>query len=292
MFKVKNTWPREAKIYCHRVDEWPGDVEVIGRVPLRSVGQRGAAIDIVAERARESRSPIVVTRARGREMVFWQSRRTARQARPNVTLPTARAHGAVLDIVVDSGEKYAYSFGHQQASVRKQRLAVGDYAVFDADVMVATVERKSVADLASSLLKSTLKYNLAEMSSVFRAAVVVESGYSKVFDLEFASGSAVAEAVAEMQVAFPAVRIVFCDNRKMAQERTYRFLGAAQHEWRLTQGASAIDTERPATRPDVVRPSAAAADIRQWARANGFEVSDRGRISAEVANAFAARVRE
>jgi ERCC4-type nuclease len=62
-------------------------------------------------------------------MIFWQTARTARQARPRVSLPTARAHGEALEIIVDTAEKYAYSFGHQQASTSRRRLPVGDYAV-------------------------------------------------------------------------------------------------------------------------------------------------------------------
>jgi len=55
------------------------------------------------DRARENRSQLVFTTARGREAVFWQSPRTRKQARPNVRVPTARAAGiAVLEIVVDS----------------------------------------------------------------------------------------------------------------------------------------------------------------------------------------------
>ena len=35
------------------------------------------------------------------------------------------------------------------------------------------------------------------------------------------------ETLAEAQVRFPTVPIVFCENRSLAQEWTYRFLGAA-----------------------------------------------------------------
>jgi len=41
----------------------------------------------VLERGRENRSQIIVTNARGRQMIFWQTARTAKQARPAVTLP-------------------------------------------------------------------------------------------------------------------------------------------------------------------------------------------------------------
>ena len=71
--------------------------------------RRGAAIDLVLDRGRENCSQIVFTRARGHNAVFWQSPRTRKQARPNVTTPTARAAGiAELEIVVDSREQCPY----------------------------------------------------------------------------------------------------------------------------------------------------------------------------------------
>ncbi len=80
-------------------------------MPLRSCARRGAAIDLVLDRGRENRSQIVFTRARGRDVMFWQSPRTRKQARPNVRTPTARAAGfADLEIVADSHERYPYRF--------------------------------------------------------------------------------------------------------------------------------------------------------------------------------------
>jgi len=66
------------------------DGEVVERVPLRSCVRGGAATEVVDDRARENRSQLVFTRGRGRDMVFWQSPRTVKQARPKVALPTAR----------------------------------------------------------------------------------------------------------------------------------------------------------------------------------------------------------
>ena len=233
--KARDTWPRTSKIYCHRATGWPADPEIVAREPIRSISRRGAAIDVVLERTRENRSQFVLTKARGREMIFWQSARTAKQARPNVDLPTARAHGQTLEIVVDSGERYAYSFGHQQASVVRRRLPAGDYAVEIEGQVVASVERKSIEDLASSLLSGRLTYVLSELAALPRAAVVVEAGYAKVFRHEFASGATLAESVAEAQARFPAVPIVFCENRTLAQEWVYRWLGACRHELLLAR---------------------------------------------------------
>lgn len=85
VLKARDTWPRTAKVYCHRAEGWPADSEIVERVPVRSCVRRGAAVDLILERGRENRSQIVFTRIRGgREAIFWQSARTARQARPNV----------------------------------------------------------------------------------------------------------------------------------------------------------------------------------------------------------------
>lgn len=283
VLKARETWPGATKVYCHRAEGWPDDPEIVEQIPVRSVGQRGAAIDLVLDRTRKNRSQFVIARARGREMIFWQSRQTTKQARPRVAIPTARAHGEVLDIVVDSGEKYAYGFGHQQASPVKRKLPIGDYAVFDDDRLVATVERKSMSDLANSLLNGKLNYALAELSEQFRAAVVVEAPYSAVFKQEFAAGAVLAEAVAEAQIRFPAVPIVFCDNRKLAQEWTYRWLGAALHEWRQRSGTTeVVGSIAPG-------PEATPKQIRAWALARGLDVPAKGRIPKTVREAFERR---
>lgn len=109
VFRTSGTWPRTKALYCHPVglEEWPRTPEIVEQVPVRSCVRRGAAIDLVLDRGRENRSQIVFTVGRGREMVFWQTARTRKQARPRVTTPTARAAGiADLEIVVDTREQY------------------------------------------------------------------------------------------------------------------------------------------------------------------------------------------
>ena len=229
-------------MYCHRADGWPEDAEIVERHPVRSCTRRGPAIDLVLDRARQSRSQLVLTRARGREVIFWQSPSTAKQARPGVHLPTARASGQVLEILVDSGEKYPYAFGHQQATTRRQRLAAGDYAVELDGAVVAAVERKSVNDLAGSLLSGKLTYALAELSALPRAAVVVEDRYSRLFRLEHASGARASRR--RWPRPRPASRpcpIVFCETRPLAQEWTYRWLGACLVELSAAAGTDSVE---------------------------------------------------
>jgi hypothetical protein len=226
--KVKDTWPRTAKIYCHEVDEWPRDAEVVEEVAVRSCVRRGVAVDLVLDRARENRSQFVFTTLRGgRRGIFWQSARTTRKTRPGLRLPTARSAAGPLEIVVDTRERYAWKFTHQQATTTRRALPVGDYAVeLDADP-VGVVERKTLADLSARLVDGSLPILLGELASVPRAAIVVEDRWADVFRLSHVSPSMVAELLAQAQVRYPQVPIVFCETRALAQEYAYRFLGAA-----------------------------------------------------------------
>ena len=283
--KARETWPGATKVYCHRAEGWPADAEIVERHAVRSCTRRGPAIDLVLHRVRQNRSQLVLTRARGREVIFWQSPRTAKQARPAVTLPTARASRQVLEIVVDSGEKYPWTFGHQQATTRRQRLPVGDYVVLRDDVVLAAVERKSIGDLVSSLLSGRLTYALADLAALPRAAVVVEDRYSQLFKQQFASGAAAAEALAEAQARFPTVPIVFCETRPLAQEWAYRWLGACLAELDAADGTSDVEQTFAEAGPVPV-PAPTPTAIREWARGQGIEVSDRGRIPKDVARRY------
>jgi hypothetical protein len=215
VFRTSGTWPRTKALYCYpaSIEEWPADPEIVERVGLRSCVRRGAAIDLILDRGRENRSQLVFTKARGRDAVFWQSPRTRKQARPNVRTPTARAAGVTdLEIIADSHEQYPYRFAGQQATVLRRALPCGDYGVLFDGRLVASVERKSLADLVASLTSGKLRYALAEMAALPRAAVVVEDRYSAVFKLDRVRPALVADGLAEIQVRWPNVPIVFCGN--------------------------------------------------------------------------------
>ena len=291
VFRTRGTWPRTDALYCHPVgpQEWPAEPEIVERVQLRVCARRGAAIDVVCDRGREQRSQIVFTRARGREVVFWQSPRTRKQSRPDVRLPTARAQGIEqLEVIIDAHERYPFKFASQQVRIVRRGLPCGDYAVTHDGRIACAVERKSVGDLASSLISGRLRYALAELAGLPRAAVVVEEGYARIFALEHVRGAMVADGLSELQVRWPNVPIVYCESRKLAEEWTYRYLAAA-HAWARDEHAALAriglnEGNRVATAPSVPAPSSA--ELRAWARANGLAVSDRGRISGEVQQAW------
>jgi hypothetical protein len=271
------------------VEEWPDNPDIVERVGLRPCARRGAAIDVVLDRGRENRSQLVFTKARGRDAVFWQSPRTRRQPRPNVTTPTARAAGiAELEITVDSHEGYAYRFAARQVLTVRRALPCGNYGLASDGRLIASVERNSLVDLVASLTGGKLRYALAELAALPRAAVVVEDRYSQVFKLARVRPALVADGLAELQVRWPNVPIVFCETRVLAEEWTYRFLAAA-HAWAATEAAaterltplaaSAAATELAAA---LGLPEPSTAEVRAWARATGLAVPRRGKLGPEI----------
>lgn len=286
VLKARETWPRTAKVYCHRA-EWPADAEIIERTPARSCVRRGAAIDLVLDRGRENRSQLVLTFVRGREAIFWQTARTAKQARPAGRPPTARALGReTLDIVVDSHERYAWKFSSLPVALSKAGLAAGDYGVLVDGELVASVERKSLADLVSTLTSGKMRYLLADLASLPRAAVVVEDRYSRVFSLTQVRPLVVAEALAECQARFPSVPIFFAETRGLAEQWTFRFLAACLAE-RDAEGPASARVERLPVTPLPAREPTTA-EMRAWAAASGLAVSDRGRLRPDVVAAYRA----
>ncbi|MBE1604148.1 ERCC4 domain-containing protein [Actinopolymorpha pittospori] len=241
------------------------------------------------DRSRENRSQIVYTQARGRDVVFWQSARTRKKARPNVRTPRARAAGLPeLEILVDSHEQYPYKFAAKPVHVLRRALPCGDYGVVVAGRMVAAVERKSLADLVSSLTGGKLAYQLGDLTTLPRAAVVVEDRYSDLFKLEWVRPAVVLDGLAEVQIRWPEVPIVFAETRQLAEEYTYRWLAAA-HTWASVDDASAglIDPNgRAETAKAPSAPEPSTAEVRAWARTTGLEVPPRGRLRPEIWQAW------
>jgi ERCC4 domain len=229
VLKARDSWPRTAKVYCHRAERRPDDPDIVERIPIRSCQRRGVAIDLVLDRPRENRSQLVFTRIQGsREGIFWQTPRTTRQARPGIRVPRRLAAGQTgLTILVDSRERYPYKFTHQQASTERHALPAGDYGIAHDEQVVAVVERKSLHDLVRRLIDGQLTYALTDLATVPRAAVVVEDRYSNLYKLEHTKPGFVTEMLAALTVRYPTVPIHFAETRPLAEEWTYQFLGAA-----------------------------------------------------------------
>lgn len=234
--KARAPWPATARVYCHPVDEWPADAETVEEVPVRHCARRGRAIDLTLDRGRNNRSQFIFTdphpgRPSGRSMIFWQTARTVRRARPGQRAPTRRPPGPrALTIEVDSRERYAYKFPGRGVECQRSALPCGDYAVRTGDRLVAAVERKTLEDYIHSLVDGSLPFALSELAGLPSAIVVVEGRYSQLLAAPRVQPGWLAELTARLHVRHPTVPTVFCDSRKLAEDFTHRFLAAAVAE--------------------------------------------------------------
>jgi hypothetical protein len=133
------------------------------------------------------------------------------------------------------------------------------------------------------------------LTALPRAAVVVEDRYSRLFKLEHAPGAKVAEALAEAQARFPTVPIVFCETRPLAQEWTYRWLGACLSELTAAEDHRDLDLTFASGAPVVLKPVPEAgnrpgavdsAAVRAWAGKHDLPVNERGRLPRSLVEAY------
>ena len=231
VLKARDTWPRGSRVYCHPFEEeWPPHADIVEETPVATCRRRGAVIDLVLDRPRLSHTQFVFTEVRGRQAIFWQTRKAAMAANPGARIPRARAIPDGFVIAIDTRERYPYRFAGRGVVTERLALPAGDYAVVAEGDPIASVERKTLENLASSLSDGTLAFQMQRLAEIPSAAVVVEGRYSALFKLEHVSGAWLADMVARLQVRYPEVPVVFADSRKFAEEWTYRFLAAALAE--------------------------------------------------------------
>jgi hypothetical protein len=92
----------------------------------------------------------------------------------------------------------------------------------------------------------------------------------------------VADSLAELQVRWPGVPIVFAETRPLAEEWVFRYLAAAL-AWARDEQAVGVRMAGAAPElPAATAPRPPTAEVRAWARAAGIDVPDRGRLRPDV----------
>ena len=229
--KAAEPWPVSSRVYCHPLEEVPEELDVIEDVGVRMCAWRGNALDLVLDRARHNRSQFVFTTARGRPAIFWQTPLVARRRRSRPP-PAAPVGAAELVIEVDTGEQRPYDFGGRTLELRPAALFAGDYAVRGADGLAAAVERTTAGDFVTSATSGALALAMADLSALPAAAVVVEEHYSGLIAHPRVRPAFMADLLARLQVRAPNVPIVYAENRRLAEDWTFRFLATAWRELR------------------------------------------------------------
>ena len=231
--KARETWPRSSRVYCHAIEGVDvATLEILEHVRVVSCERRGPVLDLILDRMQNRRAQFVFTQARGRAMIFWQTAKSAANARPGLRVPQ-RSKRVVERIAIDTRERYGYGFKGLDVPVERVALRSGDYAAFIGDEAVAVVERKAMDDFCNSLIDGTLGFAMGELARLGTTAVVVEGTYSQLLRRGYVDGAWLGELLVRLQVRYPAVPIVFVETRALGERWTLAFFAAAAAE-RLT----------------------------------------------------------
>lgn len=232
--RAQDRWPTANRnIFCLREREPSDDViDEVERVPIVALQERGRRVSVVLDRARSKRCDFLFLRRayKGREgayeQIFWQTQQSMRQRRPNIRLASRAATLYMVQIASD--ERYPWRF--PGAHTERVRLDTGDYALAGEDGTLAVVERKTFENLLADFQTMPLLHQrILELSQYEQHAFVVEAAYEDFLDprkVHHFTPTFCAAAIAELFASHPRARIVFCANRKAANEWTRRYFDA------------------------------------------------------------------
>jgi len=269
--QVQSRWPgQQGNVFCLRPakEGIPSEAEIIERVGVVAYKPMGKRLTVTLDRARNKRCDFLFiekqykTRPGNYEQIFWRTQSGMVQRRPHVKLSTYRS--GQLQIVIDSGERYAWTFG--KAIQTKESLPAGDYALRDESGLVAVVERKTFDNLLQEFGRMpSFHQSLAELETYPFPALVIEAAYAdflKTGRMTHYPPAFAARALAEIQAFHPRLPVIFAGNRKLAQTWTYDFFAALQ-------------ASRKQTVPDRVRESVPRFGVTRQARDSQQETVQR-----------------
>jgi hypothetical protein len=238
VLRTQDRWPAAGRhIFCLREDEPPEPdemLEEVERVDIVAFNERGRRISVVLDRKRYKRCDFLFLKKsyKGRpgesyEQIFWLTQRSIEQHRPAFKLVSRRGRSELV-VRIHSNEKYPWRF--PGAVTERGAIAAGDYALMDGDRMLAVVERKTLDNLLADFgMMPVLHQRVAELAAQDNHALVIEASYADFLNpkkVHYYSPSFCAKAIAELYALHPALRIVFCANRKVANEWTRQFFTA------------------------------------------------------------------
>jgi len=238
ILRTQDHWPAAGKrIFCLREEETPDSDEVLEeleRVNIVAFHERGRRLSVVLDRKRYKRcdflflaKPYKDRPGESYEQIFWLTQKAIMQHRPVYKL-VSRSSRTVFTVHIDSNERYPWSFPGMVT--KRASLPIGDYALMDGDDIIALVERKTLDNLLADFgVMPVLHQKLAELATYQNNAMVIEVPYADFLNpakVHHYTAGFCAKAVAELHALHPNLRIVYCANRKVANEWTRHYFAA------------------------------------------------------------------
>jgi hypothetical protein len=235
-FRTQARWPGPGQqVFCLREGALdPAELlSPVERAPVAHLARVGRKLVVALDRGNRKRCEFLTvvkpdSNGRSREQIFFRTASGIRAHRSRTRVELGGS-GGPLRIGVDSGERYPWRFPAD--TVERRRLAVGDYALLEADRVVAVVERKSYDNWLSEVgAVQALHQSLADLASQQPAALVIEADYRDFLDPGRLAGRwpplHLARVFAEVAALHPTLPVIFAGNRALANAWTARFFRA------------------------------------------------------------------
>lgn len=234
ILKAREKWPGPGKnVFCKfegvvTGTDFPKDerADFAYIVSLRHYGKR---LTVVLDRPRNKRCWFIFVQKEYKKQpglfytqVFWITQSSSVAERRGAYIPRTRGGG--YTVVIDSTERYPYSFG--AVPIERRKLAVGDYGLMVNGAIIAAVERKTKENFFHEpphldVFRSTLH----ELDKFSHKAVAIEASYSDLVSPKnaFYSGTFVARTIADLCAEFPNIPFLFFKGRKSANQWVYYY---------------------------------------------------------------------
>jgi predicted Zn-ribbon and HTH transcriptional regulator len=238
VLRAQERWPASGKnIFCLRETGGLDPEEVlteVERVDIVAFSERGPRISLILNRPRCKRCDFLFLQksykkepGKGYEQIYWLTQRTMQQRRPSFKL-ASRPTDSEMVVRIDSNEKYPWRFAG--ALTERETVSCGDYALMDGGAFLAVVERKTFDNvLADFGVMPVLHQRLSELAASPHHALVIEASYADFLNpkkVHHYTANFCARAIAELHALHPTLHIVFCENRKAANEWTRSYFAA------------------------------------------------------------------
>ncbi|SHE33960.1 ERCC4 domain-containing protein [Marinitoga hydrogenitolerans DSM 16785] len=235
--RVQDKWPgQKGHIFCIREKEnkTPDIDNIIEKIPIVYMRRIGKRLVLILNRNIKKRCDFLFLKKKYKnkegeyEQIFWRTEQGLKQNKPKVKLTTY--HHSMLEIIIDSNEKYPWKFPGSLTS--RKKLPIGDYALIHNEEYIAVVERKTFENFLKEFGQmSYFHQHLIELKAYKNAALVIEANYSDFFNehkSKIYAPAFSAKAIAEIFAYHPDLTIVFAGNRKLANEWTYKYFEAVK----------------------------------------------------------------
>jgi hypothetical protein len=245
--KTKEKWPGPSqKLFCKYEGEASEDAlppfPVADSCKIFSIRRNESRLSLVLNRSQRKRCWFVFVKKEYKKkpgqfyhQVFWITQSASIGERRGIYIPR-KAKGEYL-ILIDINERYPYKFG--EVKTKRDRLPIGDYALYADGKIIAVVERKTKDNFLHELsFFDVWRIRLQEMEQYPYKAVIFEDEYLKLIThpLKKRNTSKIADALADLMAEFPSIQFLFFKGKKSANKWLFHYFQRVYQRYMISRG--------------------------------------------------------